>query len=90
MRSRLAAAAAIFLLTSTAAAAQGIGGGASQGTQQRPATPARDTSATPKKGTAIIRGRVVAADTGRPLRRARIAVRPTAPERAGTSAAGER
>jgi len=80
MRNRFAAVAAIFVLTSTAAAAQATGGGATQGTigaQQRPATPPRDTSATPKKGTAIIRGRVVAADTGRPLRRARISLSST-------------
>ena len=37
-------------------------------------TPARDTSATAQKGTGVIRGRVVAGDTGRPLRRARVSV----------------
>src|SRR5215207_9153878 len=34
-------------------------------------TPARD-SAREQKGTGVIRGRIVAADSGRPLRRARI------------------
>jgi hypothetical protein len=38
---------------------------------QQPAPP-RDTSAAAGKGTGVIRGRVVAADTGRPLRRARV------------------
>jgi protocatechuate 3,4-dioxygenase beta subunit len=76
MRHIVGAACAAILLTATAWA-QGAGGGAAPGTvgaQQRPATPARDTSAIPKKGTAVIRGRVVAADTGRPLRRARISL----------------
>jgi len=36
------------------------------------AAPPRDTRPATQSGTAIIRGRVVAADTGRPLRRARI------------------
>jgi hypothetical protein len=39
----------------------------------RPAAPARDARPA-VSGTAVIRGRVVAADTGRPLRRARISV----------------
>jgi protocatechuate 3,4-dioxygenase beta subunit len=39
----------------------------------RPGTPARDTRPA-ATGTAVIRGRVFAADTGRPLRRARITV----------------
>ncbi len=38
----------------------------------KPQVPPRDTAATVKKGTGVIRGRVVAADTGRPLRRAQI------------------
>jgi len=38
------------------------------------AAPPRDTRPATQSGTAIIRGRVVAADTGRPLRRARIAL----------------
>jgi len=37
-----------------------------------PRTPPRDAKAPAERGTAIIRGRVVAGDTGRPLRRARI------------------
>src|SRR6185503_695487 len=43
----------------------------------RPQIPARDNSATPT-GTARIRGRVISADTGTPLRRA--TVRVSAPE----------
>jgi len=43
--------------------------------------PPRDTSARPHAGTATIRGRVVAGDTGKPLRRARIIA--TAPELMG-------
>ena len=35
-------------------------------------TPPRDATPTTQRGTAVIRGRVVAGDTGRPLRRARI------------------
>jgi hypothetical protein len=38
----------------------------------RQQTPARDVTPATQKGTAVIRGRVVAADTGRPLRRARV------------------
>lgn len=41
-------------------------------------TPPRDVRQPPQTGTAVIRGRVVAGDTGRPLRRARITV--SAPE----------
>jgi hypothetical protein len=41
-------------------------------------TPPRDARAPAERGTAIIRGRVVAGDTGRPLRRARITL--TSPE----------
>jgi protocatechuate 3,4-dioxygenase beta subunit len=44
-------------------------------------TPPRDAAESAKTGTAIIRGRVLAADTGKPLRRARIQL--TAPELAG-------
>jgi hypothetical protein len=40
--------------------------------------PPRDTRPSPQTGTAVIRGRVLAADSQRPLRRARITV--TAPE----------
>lgn len=41
-------------------------------------TPPRDASAPAARGTGVIRGRVVASDTGRPLRRARITI--NAPE----------
>ena len=41
---------------------------------QRPATPPPRDAARDQKGTAVIRGRIVAADSGRPLRRARITV----------------
>ena len=44
-----------------------------QQSQQR-TTPPRDAAPTAQRGTAVIRGRVVAADTGRPLRRARVTV----------------
>ena len=39
---------------------------------QTPQTPPRDTSAAGRKGTAVIRGQVVAADSGRPLQRAQV------------------
>ena len=41
---------------------------------QQPVAPPRDRSAAPQKGTGVIRGTVVAGDTGRPLRRAQITV----------------
>ena len=44
------------------------------GFAQTPLGPPRDTSAAAKKGTGIIRGTVVAGDTGRPLRRAQVVV----------------
>ena len=44
----------------------------------RQQVPVRDGQAQPQKGTAVIKGRITAADTGRPLRRSRITV--TAPE----------
>lgn len=44
----------------------------------RPAAPPRDAERKDATGTAIIRGRVVAGDTGKPLRRARITI--SAPE----------
>jgi hypothetical protein len=44
------------------------------GAAQSPRTPPRDAATTDKKGTAIIKGKVTAADTGRPLRRVRISV----------------
>ena len=43
--------------------------------------PPRDAQPKQEKGTAIIRGRIVAGDTGKPLRRARVTL--TAPELAG-------
>ncbi len=46
-----------------------------------PRAPARDQRTPAQTGTAIVRGRVLAADTGRPLRRARITL--TAPELGG-------
>jgi hypothetical protein len=58
--------AALTLTVSTAAA------------QPPRAGPPRDQSPAPQTGTAAIRGRVFAGDTGRPLRRARITV--SAPE----------
>jgi hypothetical protein len=44
----------------------------------RPGAPPRDTSARPAPvtGTGVIRGRVIGADTGLPLRRARVTLRP--------------
>ncbi len=47
-------------------------------TAPAPPLPPRDTSSRPQTGTAVIKGRISAADTGRPLRRARITA--TAPE----------
>ena len=41
---------------------------------QQTSAPPRDPSAAGTKGTGVIRGRVVAADTGKPLRRARVSV----------------
>jgi hypothetical protein len=41
---------------------------------QQPPAPPRDPAAPAQKGTGVIRGRVVAGDTGRPLRRARISL----------------
>jgi len=41
---------------------------------QQPVAPPRDRSAVAQKGTGVIRGTVVAGDTGRPLRRAQISV----------------
>jgi carboxypeptidase family protein len=52
---------------------------AAGGAQQPP--PPRDVRPIVEKGSAIIRGRIVAADTGKPLRRARVTI--TAPELAG-------
>ena len=44
------------------------------GVQRPSGPPARDTTVAEKKGTAVIRGKIVAADTGRALRRARVTV----------------
>src|SRR5205085_12418502 len=46
--------------------------------QVLPQSPARDPTSPAKTGTATIRGRILATDTGRPLRRAQL--RLTAPE----------
>jgi hypothetical protein len=54
------------------------GAGASQTFGARSATPPRDATPESKKGTAAIKGRVVTADGGRPLRRVQISV--SAPE----------
>jgi hypothetical protein len=55
----------LFLLTTTATTTTPA--------QTRPAPP-RDTSAAALKGTGVIKGRVVAGDSGRPLRRARVSL----------------
>jgi hypothetical protein len=46
--------------------------------QARPGMPARDAEQPEKTGTAVIKGHVVAADTGRPLRRAQVRLTSTA------------
>jgi hypothetical protein len=51
---------------------------ASEQAVTRQGQPARDTSATERKGTAVIKGRIVTADGGRPLRRVQVTV--TSPE----------
>jgi carboxypeptidase family protein len=56
----------------------GADGGQPVQQQMPPQAPARDTSQAPKTGTAILRGRVVAADTGQPLRKAQVRI--VAPE----------
>ena len=50
--------------------------GGRQGGPPLPGAPPRDARTPAQTGTAVIRGRVFAADTGRPLRRARITVSP--------------
>ena len=70
-----------FVLSSAWPAAAQVQGGTTPGVPIRPPQrpmPPRDQSATPATGTAKIRGLVVAADDGRPLRR--VLVRVTAPE----------
>jgi hypothetical protein len=42
--------------------------------QQAPSRPARDTAQAQPQGTAVLAGRVVTADTGRPIKRARVIV----------------
>lgn len=42
--------------------------------QSRPQTPPRDRAATDAKGTAVIRGRVTSADSGKPLRRVQVRI----------------
>jgi hypothetical protein len=57
-----------------AALPQGVGASSQQGQAIAPSTqsPARDATTADKKGTGIIKGRVVTADGGRPLRRVQI------------------
>jgi carboxypeptidase family protein len=54
--------------------ADGPGGLRAVQGQMPPPAPARDTSQTPKTGTATLRGRVVASDTGQPLRKAQVRI----------------
>jgi protocatechuate 3,4-dioxygenase beta subunit len=58
----------------TAQTPQGQGVAAQGQRPAQPGIPPRDAQTPTAKGTGVIRGRVVAADTGRPLRRARITV----------------
>src|SRR5262245_5786587 len=69
-----------FLLAALLCAVTLQGAGASQGQTPgaRNATPPRDATPETKKGTAVIKGRVVTADGARPLRRVQISV--SAPE----------
>ena len=69
MRTSLALGVALFLFVPTHAPSAQVAGS----TQQvRPGMPARDAQQEEPTGTAIIRGRIVAGDTGAPLRRAQI------------------
>src|SRR5262245_16841531 len=80
MRARLSALAAVAWLT--IAAVPALAQPAFQGQQIIGGQPARDPRQAPAAtGTASIKGRIFAADTGRPLRRARIVL--TAPELGG-------
>lgn len=80
MTRALACAAVLSLCGAIALPAQTISGGAGQtpmptggrGGQRPGATPPRDTAAPAQQGTARIRGRVAAADTGAPVRRASV------------------
>ena len=77
---RTLACAAALSLCAAIAAAQTISGGAGQtatptggrGGQRPGAPPPRDTATQPQTGTARVRGRVAAADTGAPVRRANV------------------
>ena len=53
---------------------QGAGSSQSQTSGSRSTTPPRDTTPETRKGTAVIKGRVVTADGARPLRRVQISV----------------
>ncbi|PYR90959.1 MAG: hypothetical protein DMF84_18570 [Acidobacteria bacterium] len=63
---------ALFSLTIASAVAQQPPSGQPQGGGGQ--RPARDTAQAQPQGTAVIAGRVVAADTGRPIKRARVMV----------------
>ena len=62
----------VWLLLAGTAAAQGVIGGAVTGLPQ---APPRDPSARLQTGTAVVRGRVTAADSGAPIRRAVVMLR---------------
>ena len=65
----------VFSAATAHAQAPPVPQGAAQPGPPRPQMPPRDVGATTEpKGTARIRGRVVAADTGAPLRRAQVRV----------------
>ena len=79
MSRMLAFAGAVTLASTTAASAQAPATGTTTARPgaagQTPGAPLRDPSAlpaAPEKGTGVVRGRVVALDTGLPLRRARV------------------
>lgn len=80
MTRTLTGAAVVLLCGALAAPAQTISGGAGQtatptgglGGQRPGAPPPRDTAVQPQRGTGSIRGRVAAADTGAPVRRANV------------------
>src|SRR4051812_6614778 len=69
---------ALTLVVTIAAAGASFGPGFAQGQRPGPRQPARDTPAQQQddneKATAVIAGRVLAADTGRPVKRARVLV----------------
>src|SRR5215471_15268433 len=83
---RVPAAVVAILLVSSVASAQ-IPGSAAPG-QPSPPFPGvpvapRDNPNTEKAGTAVLRGRVVAADTGQPLRKAQVRLSPNAVNTSG-------